>query len=156
MILFPFHTDAPCEPHYSGHLGSSNQGHEADLLRRSLPQQFIEMLPALKTGQGLIIALSTDSKQHSIKSNYQIKRLGSVQLGANQEVNTCPLFSYTKSIDDLKTDFLSSIFPPKRWAKACRKYWCFLPCFSTSSPRPSIYGFSYISYVCSILPPLVS
>ena len=37
MILFPFHTDTPCEPHYSGRVGSRDQGHEADLLRRSLP-----------------------------------------------------------------------------------------------------------------------
>ena len=50
MILFPFHTDTPCEPHYSSRMGSCDQGHEAALLHRSLPQQFIEMLHALLYG----------------------------------------------------------------------------------------------------------
>ena len=37
MILFPFHTDAPCEPHSSGHMGSCDQGHEAVFSQWSLP-----------------------------------------------------------------------------------------------------------------------
>ena len=49
MILFPFHTDTPCEPHFQV-MGKNDQGHEADFLRWSLPEQFIEMLLALFIG----------------------------------------------------------------------------------------------------------
>lgn len=50
MILLPFHTDTPCEPHYSGRMGSYDQGHEADFSQWSLPEQFIEVLRALDVG----------------------------------------------------------------------------------------------------------
>ena len=63
MILFPFHTDAPCEPHSSGHEKERPRARGC-FMQWSLPEQFREMLLALEMGQGLTAAILINAERH--------------------------------------------------------------------------------------------
>ena len=62
MILLPFHTDTPCEPHYSGCVGSAAKGMRLISCGGAYPSSLERCCMLFILGQGLTITPLTSTK----------------------------------------------------------------------------------------------